>query len=446
MLLRLKNNPLVINTAKLSGSSIILYLLPVIVTPILSRMYNMSAFAEWGIFSSITSIATLGLFLGLENAIVKVEEDKVKDIVMLCLLTAFIVIFLAVIVAVMCQLLGIYDVKLMASPILLLLYFIFYCFYTILYAICNRYELYTSLSLGSILQGVVQALLRISFGLFPIMAVNGLILGVIGAQSVVVFFLLIVLFRNKQVVDIFHASFHINRLNILLKENRNFPLFDAPSGVLAFAAFNLPLLILNHYFSNDVVGCYTIVLQLMLMPMSFVGGAIGRVYYQRICVPQSDEELIKKTTQEVAKFLSMIAVLPIILIALGGDHLIVLYLGSRWQAASTIAMCLSVWSFSIILTQPLLPIFRKKNLQKTLLCYDSVYFCVAILSIYIGCQYTSSLSTVLFAYSILCALVKVSLYYRILKVAHISSDIWNGPVRLWLIAFLLLIIRVLWEV
>ena len=75
------NSPFVLNTAKMSFSNILLYLLPVIVTPILSRLYGPEPFGEWGVFSSFITIITIGIFLGFENTIVKAEEKNIKNII-----------------------------------------------------------------------------------------------------------------------------------------------------------------------------------------------------------------------------------------------------------------------------------------------------------------------------------------------------------------------------
>ena len=60
------------NTMKLASSNVLMYLIPVIVTPILTRIYEPASFGEWGVFSGLFSIINVVLFLCLENAIVKI--------------------------------------------------------------------------------------------------------------------------------------------------------------------------------------------------------------------------------------------------------------------------------------------------------------------------------------------------------------------------------------
>ena len=68
-------NPLVRNTMKLSLSNTVMFLLPIIVTPILSRLYSQENYGDWGIFSSAYMIVNALLFLSYENTIVKTKDE-----------------------------------------------------------------------------------------------------------------------------------------------------------------------------------------------------------------------------------------------------------------------------------------------------------------------------------------------------------------------------------
>lgn len=75
----------------MSMSNIIMLLLPIVVTPILSRLYLPSDFGDWGVFSSFVSIYTLALFAGYENAIVKVTEEEISYTATLCIVISLLI-------------------------------------------------------------------------------------------------------------------------------------------------------------------------------------------------------------------------------------------------------------------------------------------------------------------------------------------------------------------
>ena len=87
--------PLVRNTLKLSSSSALLMLLPLIVTPILSRLYTPADYGDWGVFSSVFYVINSFLFLSYENTIVKSNNEKeVPNLIGICVVVSSIVILL----------------------------------------------------------------------------------------------------------------------------------------------------------------------------------------------------------------------------------------------------------------------------------------------------------------------------------------------------------------
>lgn len=438
---RLLQIPLIQNTARMSVSNVVMYLLPLVVTPVLSRLYLPESFGEWGIFSGLVSITNIGLFLGLENTIVKASDrSEALHLCLLCLLVSLGFVCCMGGVFAMGQWLDVPFFTSFPAPRLLLFYTVIFALYTILYNVNNRCDRYTTLAITHVVQGGGQALFRIIFGLLCITGINGLILGTTLAQCVSLSFLIVSLWpliRQFSWQEILWP-----RLSRLLSDYRGFMVFDAPSSVLAFAAFNLPILILSAYFQKAEIGCYSIVLQLLLMPMSFIGSAMGRVYYQQLSRHAGDTENMRVATRQVLKVVSVISVLPLLFLSCGGDQLIVLFLGEKWQTAGHVSLCLALWSFPTILTQPLIPLFRHLNRLRLLLMYNLLYFMAGIGTLWLLCQMTGNLYTVLVGYAIACFIVKSLLFVRILtlgKVSLLSLQPWVHV--LWLLSVIILIIR-----
>ena len=416
-----KNQSLLINTAKLSFSNLIMYVLPIIVTPILSRLYSPACFGEWGVFSSTITIATIVLFLSLENTIVKAEEYEIPHILILCLLIGTLLsgLFLAIIQSIGGLSLG--------TNIVYIIYFIAYLIYSLSYNLNNRYAQYTYLSLSNIIQGGSQALFRIALACIVITSVNGLILGTTIAECITALFLSIKIL--PKITNYKWRECSVNKLKHTFLKHKNFPLYDAPANLLAFSALSLPTIILAIYYSKSEIGCLSIIFQLLLMPMSLIGSAIGKV------------------TNSLLRLLSILSILPLLFICCGGDKLIVLFLGQEWQTAGSIAICLSLWSFPIVLTQPLLPIFRVKDKQKTQLYFDLLYFILGIGSLVI-CSYNSlSIYTTLFCFSVACAISKLALFKKILSLSRCTITKNRIAISVWCIGIIILSIRfyLLWE-
>ena len=99
--------PLVRNTLKLSSSSALLMLLPLIVTPILSRLYSPADYGDWGVFSSVFYVVNSFLFLSYENAIVKSNnEEEVPNLIGICVIVSSFIILITLLTFTVGQLIG----------------------------------------------------------------------------------------------------------------------------------------------------------------------------------------------------------------------------------------------------------------------------------------------------------------------------------------------------
>ncbi len=429
------------NTLKMSSSNVLMYFVPVVVTPILTRLYAQEAFGEWGVFSSVIAILGVGMFWGYENAIVKAEDERdVLHTGLLCLLTCGTTILLTALVFLIGSATGIPFFRSFPEKGLLLIYLFVYALYIILYNFCNRQEKYNALAVSHVVLGGSQAVLRIVFGLTALTVVNGLILGTTLAQVLNVLFILFCLrefLRGRNWKDISRQ-----RIGELFRQNRRFPLFDAPASVMAFAAFQSPTLILSQYFDKADIGCFSIVIQLLLMPMSFIGTAMGKVYYQQLCRAQGDAESIRDVSRKVVGTVCIISVMPLLFLAMGGDFILVKFLGDKWTTAGNVALCLALWSFPTVLAQPLIPLYRTLDRQKRLLFFNALYFIGGVGAILLGCLYSKNLLYILTGFSLVTACCKASMFADLLHLCGLRLRNLNRYVLcLWAVSLGLLAFR-----
>lgn len=431
--------PLVRNTMKISASNILMYLLPLVVTPILSRLYTPVQYGEWGIFSSLISIICLAQFAGFDNTLVKCEKEETGLMTIICAILGVVFSLGITIVFYIGTKLNLSFFTSFPNKPLLVAYLFIYVFYTIGYNLCNRQEKYNVLSIANIVQGSSQALFRIFFGISGILIFNGLILGTTIALLNVSVFLF---FSIKGTSFIVHEECRFSKIRGLVAKYKKFALYDAPSSILSFAAFNLPTLILAYYFGKKDIGCFSMVLQLLLVPMSLVGSAMGRVFYQEIC-KENSVTFTQQATRRMVKTLGFISILPLLFLVCGGDHILVWFLGSKWQDAGIVALSLALWSFPTILTQPLLPLFRYSGKQDIMLLYDILYFIFGVGSIYVCCQLRLSLISVLIVFSISCFLVKMLLFIQLFLIGKVRIRLIAKYIPIWSTAIAGLVARLM---
>lgn len=433
--------PLVRNTLKLSSSNFILVFLPLIVTPILSRVYTPEEFGDWGIFSSVFYIVTAFLFFSYENTIVKTtNEDEIDSLVWLNFIVSQVVIILVYVVFLVGYYANIKFFTTFPCPKLLLLLLFIYVFHIICTSLANRNKQYSSIAIANLIGGICQPLFRILIGVFSLLP-YGLIIGNVLSQVVTTVYLAL-LKKQKLLHGI--RNFDKETIKYLVVKYKKFPLYDAPARMVEFSLSNIALIILTLFWSKDLLGSYSMVLQFLILPISLIGSAIGNVYYREISEHSINHAEVSNITIQAARMTFSLSLLPLLFLILGGDFLLVLFLGEKWQAASPIALCLSIMSVPLILSEPLLPIFRSLDKQKTRLFLNIINLIATIGSLLISAYLFHNIYLSLFIYAFFSAVIRYIMFLVVLRLANVKIhdiSVWFWPTNI--ICFIALIIR-LW--
>lgn len=435
--------PLVRNTLKLSSSSALLMLLPLIVTPILSRLYSPADYGDWGVFSSVFYVINSFLFLSYENTIVKsCNEEEVPNLIFICVIVSSIVIFLTVLTFSVGSLIGIDFFSNFPSVKLLVLLLSAQAIHVIANNIANREKKYGLMSIANIVGGTSQAAFRVTLGVYPIVA-YGLIVGNVIAQVVTTLFIVVCLLRSVQ-IEWNYLS--LKRLINLVRVNKKFPLFDAPARFVELSLANIALIIMTFFWDKSEIGSYSMVTQFVLLPISVVGSSMGNVFYKELCESAGQPEVVALSTQRASKISFFLSFLPLLFFAVGGDYLLTFILGEKWVSSGKIAICICVYSVPLILSEPLLPIFRSLDRQELRFRLNVLNFILSLGSLSATAALTHNLYISLLVYSMFSGFVRYLMYFTILKLANVRLQSVNKHfVVISLLCYMLLTVRLLFE-
>lgn len=410
--------PFVRNTLKLSSSSVILMFLPLLVTPILSRLYTPADYGDWGVFSSVLYIVSSFVFLSYENTIVKTNTDKeVPNLVALCLLVLFGISLLVLVVFGLGNMAGIGFFTTFPRFSLLIPVIILSALYTLASNLANRRKKYNAMAMTNIVNGVSQALFRILLGFFPIIS-YGLIVGNLIAQFLASTILILwvgSVFRKGN-----FKSVSFTGIRGVAKKYKKFPLFDAPARFIEFAIGNLAIIILSFFWSKDEIGCFSMVTQFILIPITIIGSAMANVYYKEISENAQNQTQLVHATLRVGKINFILSILPILFLSLGGDQLLVLFLGDRWDNVAPIALCLVMFSVPVILSEPLLPIFRAQDRQEIRFSVNVFHFFLSLGLLIIMALLTHDLYLSLIVYSGSYSVMRFIMFHEEMKLANVT--------------------------
>ena len=393
-------------------------LLPLIVTPILSRLYTPVDYSDWGVFSSVVQIVNSFLFLSYENTIVKENEsNNVPSLIALCLFVSTTIIAIVSLLFAICRN---FDIEFFTGfpPIGLLVVSLFsMSLFTLCNNVANREKQYGSMAIANVINGSSQALIRIALGFWPIISF-GLIVGNVAAQIIGTVFLIISLYA---VIKRFSfKGIRFSGIIHLAVQHKKFALFDAPARFVEFAISHFALIVLSLFWAKTEIGSYSMIIQFVLLPITVVGSAMGNVYYREISECIGNEEAIRESTKRVAKIAFILSFAPVLFLVFGGDVLLELFLGNQWGGSGRMALSMVAFSIPVIMSEPLLPIFRTLDKQEIRFKFNVINFILSIGLLVVSSMFMGSIYFAVLFYSISYAVVRFLILNKELRLAGLS--------------------------
>lgn len=238
-----------------------------------------------------------------------------------------------------------------------------------------------------------------------------------------------------------HVS--IKNIFLLARKYDRFPRYDAPARFIEYTVGNIVVIILSIFFGKEDIGCFSMVVQFILLPITVIGSAMSTVYYREITIDINDTQKIANATIKVSKISLVLSILPILFLALGGDKLLVLFLGQKWESAGMMALCLVIYSLPVILSEPLLPAYRALDKQDTRLKFNGLNLLISVGGLISGSLLISNIYWVIIIYAICYSLVRFLMLGYIYKITGVSIKAINQNYLLVIsISYLFLAFRI----
>lgn len=308
--------------------------------------------------------------------------------------------------------------------------------------ISNRYSQYNTMTVAGIINGVSQPLSRLSFGLIPLS--KGLIYGNIFGLIVKIGFYVIKLW------SILKSAFIKPVLKSEIKdaavEYKNFPLYDAPARLIEYIIGNVVIIILSVYFNLEEIGCFSMVVQLVQSPLILVGASMSTVYFKDLAVVVENKDRVASVSRRTVKVCFLMAIAVSSFFVIGGDRLVVLFLGHKWALAGDMSLCLTLFSIPVILSEPLMPIFKVLDKQNIRLWLNIINLGLTVGTLFIVANYIDNILIVLIFYSLCYAVLRFIIFGYQLKFAGISISMFLKEMICIISIYAVLAIRLYYQV
>jgi len=358
----------------------------VITTPIITRLYNPDDFGMLALYTSVTGIFTVVASWRYDQAILLPKEDKqAVNILALSVLITFAMAFIILLVMAFARnfIANLLDSEKLSfwlwfSPLGVL----FGGLYQSLNYWSTRKKSFRFNAVSRVSQSIVTFGTTIAIALIFQPTAGGLIAGYIFGTSIGIFVLFIQIWRDGQ-LKLFS---NVNKSDMWSNavEYKKFPYYDSWARLINSFSQQSPVFLFSRFFSQEVVGFYSLANRILNLPVVVIGGSVGQVYFQRSAELYASSMPIKRSFLRSTFGLIAVGILPFLLFLLFGKPIFSLAFGANWATAGLYAQIITPWIFVGFIDPPartLWTVFRK---QDKIFLLDSSLVILRILSILIG--------------------------------------------------------------
>lgn len=374
--------------------------------PLVTRLYTPGQFGTYALFTSIFSVLSTVATMRYELAIMLPEKDD----------DAVVVFKLSTLVALAFGLLSFIVVLFFNRPIVSLLnnpeigsWLYFIPLMIVLVGLfqnarywLNRNKRYRKIAIAGVIKNSFKSGSQIGLATVPSINTHGLIIGTIISQTVSTLYMLFQL-SKKMLVSLF--SFKVSDLVREAKKYKKFPIINAPHSLLNSLSENIPVALFSMFFSNSVVGFYSISMVAVTLPITLISSSVGEVFYQRFNKAYNRGERLDTLATDLIKTMLKIALVPALILFAVAPYLFSFVFGHVWVESGQYTRILAPWAFMIFVVAPLSYIPLTLGYQKKSLVIEIVGLTMRVLSVLIGVYFKSIyISLILFSLSGFCVL------------------------------------------
>lgn len=393
-------------SATMAGGAALAQALPVIVSPLLTRLYSPADFGVYAIFFACASVAAV-IYGGRYEMAIPVPrsgESAYRIFLLSCLAaTALAVISLALVALFL--LLQAWnggtsvraDMWLLAIPIGALgMATLRSAGYWL-----GRNKQYMLFSKLRVTQGVLIATLSITLGYVLDEQAGGLVI------AAMVAYVLIGLISLGCAIRVNPSKFYVPAIVALARKYRRYPIYSLPTALVDAFTLQLPTLCFARVYEASVLGQYGLAFRVLAAPISVISASVAQVFMQQVAaaINHHPEQVLQQVRRVFTK-LFLVGTVIFTPIMVFGAYAFEIVFGASWRDAGYYSqiMALSMWIKFIV--SPLSGIFVVAQRHGTIAKWQISYFLATVAAVGIGLGVEGTLTIMLW----IVAAVDVILY------------------------------------
>jgi O-antigen/teichoic acid export membrane protein len=361
-------------------------LIPLLITPILTRLYTPADFGIFAIFLSLVTVIAL-LANGRYNLAITLpkKERKAMELFIICIIGVITVSVFCLLIGLFFQngLLGLLGLQGKVSFIYLVpLGVLIVALIESIYYWLLRLRSYKFLSKNIIIQTSSTTVFKLLFA-FLAWGWFGLIFAHILGALLSLILLTIELIKSYD-FKLLQKELKIKDLLNSVKKYKRFPTLSLPADGINSIANQLPTILLNNLFNSSVVGYYSLTQRVLGLPITFVSSAMTDVFRERASTDYREKGNCRGIFLETFKYLSLLSILPFVLLFLFAPYIVPFILGNQWILAGEYIRILSLMYMFRFIASPLSSTLYINGKQGYLLLWQIGLLVCTVVSFYVG--------------------------------------------------------------
>ena len=352
----IKDKKFLFNFSKILGAAFIAQIIPVLISPVISRIYSVEDIGVQGVIFSIVGFCWIFSTLRYDNVII-IDRliNPIRNFITVKKITVITSFFLTLIIILFINQLSEYF-NLNEPLVLLMVPLIVYinASYELLIIYNNRVQNFDNIAKIKVFQSSISGIFQLVFGF---MGLNyfGLILAPLISKFLPYF--------KSKLFRIFFIKPKLYKKDfILIHKYKKFPLFDLPSSLINNLSLQLPIILLASNYSLVISGAYFMTQRVLQIPITLFSHSFLEVFKERICDPKNQFKL-RKLMLDSFILIFFISFVPFVLLFIFVDDLIVVFLGENWIMAAKFGKILVPSLFFRFISYPLSYIILLKQKQ-----------------------------------------------------------------------------------
>lgn len=338
-------------------------------TPVLSRIYTPSDFGQFAMLLALVAIVAPFSTLRYEAAILIKEKSYppesllVLSFLILSLFTLLMLLVSSPINSILPEISGRGDLTALFA-----LYVFINGINVILVSWHSRFERYSIISTGRLLQAIGIVSCQIALGGGSLGLVYGYLIGIglNGAQLLGVLIL-----RDR--TEVFGKG-TLEKIFVAAWVQRKFPLWLTWSSLLNGMVNQMPNLLFGKLFSTSVAGNYIMATRILRSPLSLIGQSIYQVLAQEAGANVDNKIEVIRVLRKLMLNMVNLSVVPFVGLSILLPSVVITVLGAQWSESGNYALIILPWLFTIFISWPLTGIFNTFGYQRKLLAFNILFF------------------------------------------------------------------------